>query len=87
MLHYAGVVGYAVLGVLGGARNGGRCWLSGRRVGSIGMLRNLFWKEIRWGVGKSSGTYIRLDSKEIFNGWVMSGKWGQNARGSSLRAT
>ena len=24
------------------------------------MLRNLFWKEVRWGVGKRSGTYVRL---------------------------
>jgi len=52
MLHYVGVVGYAVLGGFGGARNGGRCWLSGRRVGSIGMLRNLLWRNLGGVLGR-----------------------------------
>ena len=47
MLHYAGVVRYAVLVRLEG-RGMGRCRLLGPRVGNIDMLRNLFWREVRW---------------------------------------
>ena len=44
----------------GGVQNGGRCRLLRRRVGTIGVVPNLFWREVRWGVRKRSGTYVRL---------------------------
>ena len=47
-------------GAFGGARNGARCRLLGGRVGTIGIVRNLFWREVRWGVEKRRGTHVRL---------------------------